>query len=226
MGTEIREETAGESAYRRLRSDIIFGKLEPGRRLRLEQLRARYDVSIATLREILTRLVPEGLIVAENQRGFEVAPISITDLRDIAEMRLLLERHAVAQSFANGDLEWEASVVAAHHKLSRMEERMLQGDHTVSETWKRYDREFHVALISACGSAELLVTHDRIFDRFLRYQVLLVMFRGTVAADEHHALLRAAFGRDVPAAQELLARHIGACIDYTVEHGLLRGDAA
>lgn len=224
--TEVREESAGENAYRRLRSDIIFGKLEPGRRLRLEHLRAQYGVSIATLREILTRLTPEGLIVAENLRGFEVAPISISDLRDIAEMRVLLESHAIAQSFANGDLEWEASVVAAHHKLSRMEALMMQGDHSVSETWKRYDREFHVALISACGSAELLATHDRIFDRFLRYQVLLIMFRGAAAAAEHHDLLRAALTRDAAAAQDLLSRHIGVCVDYTVQHGLLQGDAA
>lgn len=214
-------DTVGDQIYLQLRGDIIFGRLEPGKKLRLEQLRGRYAVSVATLREVLPRLVAEGLIRFETQKGFEVAPVSARDLREISEMRILLECHAVQASFAAGDLEWEAGVVAAHHKLARMEERMLAGDRSVSETWKRYDREFHVALIAACGSQELLATHDRIFDRFLRYQMLLVMFRGTVAADEHHELLDCALKRDVERAQALLARHIGACIDYTVERGLL-----
>ena len=159
-------DTIGESTYRRLRGDIIFGRLPPERKLRLEQLRGLYDVSIATLREVLPRLVAEGLILFETQKGFEVAPVSATDLREIAEMRTLLECHAVAASFAAGDLEWEAGVVAAHHKLARMEARMLAGDRSITATWKRYDREFHLALIAACGSAELLAVHQRIFDRF------------------------------------------------------------
>ncbi|MBX9456851.1 MAG: FCD domain-containing protein [Rhizobium sp.] len=214
-------DTVGDQIYHRLRADIIFGRLEPGRRLRLEQLRVVYAVSVATLRETLPRLVAEGLIRFETQKGFEVAPISARDLREISEMRILLECHAVAASFAAGDLEWEAGVVAAHHKLARMEEKMLAGERAVAESWKRYDREFHVALIAACGSSELLGAHDRIFDRFLRYQVLLVMFRGTVAAEEHHELLDCALNRDAARAQALLTRHIGACIDYTVQHGLL-----
>ena len=214
--------TAGELTYRRLHADIIFGRLAPGQRLRLERLRDDYQTSISTLREVLNRLASEGLILVESQRGFEVAPVSVDDLRDIADMRILLECGAIRQSFAAGDLDWEAQVVAAHHKLGRLESRMLTGDRSGTEAWKQYDREFHVALISACGSRELLATHERIFDRFLRYQVLLVMFRGKVAADEHRALLNAALSRDADTAEAILTRHIAACIDYTVSKGLLR----
>ena len=214
-------ESAGEAAYGRLRSDILFGRLAPGQRLRLEPLRLDYEVSIATLREVLHRLTSEGLILFEAQKGFEVAGVSARDLREIAEMRALLECHGVALSFAAGDLDWEAGVVAAHHRLWRMEARMLAGDRSVTPLWKRYDREFHVALIAACGSRELLALHERIFDRFLRYQVLLVMFRGDLACDEHDQLRTAALERDAGRAQAVLRRHIEACIDYTVSHGLL-----
>ncbi|PTE23363.1 GntR family transcriptional regulator [Cereibacter changlensis JA139] len=214
-------ETAGEAAFRQLRQDIIFGHLPPRRKLRLEKLSQEYDASVTTLREVLARLASEGLIVFEAQKGFEVAPVSAADLQEIAELRSLLECHALALSFDAGDLEWEARVVGAHHKLSRMEKRMLSGDRSVTLDWKSYDREFHVALISACGSAELLAAHRRIFDRFLRYQMLLVMFRGDTAAAEHDSLLAAALQRDTAEAQTILGRHIGACIDYTVQKGLL-----
>lgn len=206
----------GESVYRRIRTDIIFGRLAPRKKLRLEQLKQDYEVSISTLREILNRLASEGLVVAEGQRGFEVAPVSPENLREIAALRELLECHALEQSFAAGDIHWEAHVVAAHYKLNQMEERMLAGDRSVTEQWKRFDWEFHQALISACGSRVLMDTHAVIFDKYLRYQMISLTFRGAIAADEHRQLLEAAMKRDAKTAQEVLRRHVQA----GVEHGL------
>ena len=117
-------ETVGDDGYRRIRSDIIFGHLQPDQKLRLEALKERYGVSISTLREILTRLSSEGLVVAEARRGFEVAPVSATDLRELAELRILLESYAIEKSFECGDTEWEGRVVSAHHKLAVVEQRM------------------------------------------------------------------------------------------------------
>ena len=65
-------ETAGEKVYHRLRSDIIFGRLAPSQKLRLEALKDAYGISISTLRELLNRLTSEGLIIAESARGFEI----------------------------------------------------------------------------------------------------------------------------------------------------------
>ena len=81
-----------------------------------------YGVSVSTLREILNWLASEKLVLAEGQRGFEVTDVSVEDLKEIAAFRELLETHALTQSFATGDVEWEANVVAAHHKLSLMED--------------------------------------------------------------------------------------------------------
>ena len=90
-------ESIGDAAYRRIRADILFGRLAPGQRLRLERMKDAYGASINTLRELLNRLSSEGLVTAEGLRGFEVAPISVADLREVAAMRLLLERHAWAK---------------------------------------------------------------------------------------------------------------------------------
>src|SRR5690606_35740613 len=136
-------------------------------------------------------------------------------------MRNLLEGNALRASFAAGDIDWEGRVVAAYHKLSRLEARMLEGERDGTPAWKQYDREFHHALISNCGSRALLETHTVIFDQFLRYQILAVMFRGAEAADEHKALLDCAMTRDADTACAILARHISACVDYTVRNGTL-----
>ncbi|CAH1661140.1 GntR family transcriptional regulator [Chelatococcus asaccharovorans] len=214
----------GETAYRRIRADIIFGRLAPGQKLRLELLREAYGASVSTLRELLNRLASEGLIEAEGQKGFAVMPVSATNLREIAAMRLLLEGHALAQSFAAGDMEWEGRVVAAHHKLALMERRMLAGDRTETELWKRYDWEFHHALISACGSQVLHETHAAIYDKYLRYQMVAVVFRGEIAAEEHKLLLDYAMARDTERATAILATHVNACVDHTAAMGGLPAD--
>src|SRR6266545_604035 len=102
------QEAVGDDGYRRIRTDIVFGRLRPGQKLRLEGLKEDYGVSVSTLREILNRLAAEGFVLAEGRRGFEVAPISAENLRELAELRLLLEQHAMGVSFANADVEWEA----------------------------------------------------------------------------------------------------------------------
>lgn len=214
-------DTAGEAAYRAIRHDIIFGNLQPGARLKLERLRAPYQASVSTLREILNRLSSERLVLAEGQRGFAVAPVSQDHFRDVASMRELLESHAMRESFERGDVEWESRVLAAHHKLARMEARMESGDRSGTEDWKRYDREFHAALISACGSFELMTAHRQIFDHYLRYQIIAVIYRGTEASREHRQLLEFALKRDHAQASQVLGRHIGACVEHTVRHGLL-----
>ena len=209
-------QTIAEDAYRIIRGDIIFGRLPPGEKLRLDRLKARYGVSVSTLREILTRLASEGLVAAEGQRGFEVAPISPENLQEISALRKLLDCYALELSFAAGDVDWEGQVVAAHHKLSQMEQRMIAGDETVKEQWKRYDWEFHQALVMACGSRELMTAHAAVFDKYLRYQMLSLTFRGDIAAREHKALRDAALKRDAKSAKRILRTHI----DGGVAHSL------
>src|SRR5436305_925757 len=117
MPAKASPSTPGELAYRRIRADILFGRLAPGRKLKLDRLRHEYATSVSTLRETLSRLSSERLVIAEGQRGFEVAPVSAKNLKEIAALRQLLEGRALEQSFEQGDLEWEGRVVAAHHKL-------------------------------------------------------------------------------------------------------------
>jgi DNA-binding GntR family transcriptional regulator len=211
-----------DRAYDRIRADIIFGRLAPGARLRLDRLAKTYGASVSTLREILSRLSSDGLVLAEGQRGFQVSPVSPDGFQDVAAMRLLLETYALPLSFAAGDLEWESRVVAAHHKLAFMERRMLAGERDGTELWKRYDREFHQTLIEACGSQTLLDLYAGVFDQYLRYQMVAIVFRGEIAAEEHRNLLDCALTRDAARACEILTKHVNGCVAHTLDSGALR----
>jgi DNA-binding GntR family transcriptional regulator len=222
MGIDLIATSIADRAYGDLRADIIFGRLEPGARLRLDQLAVAYTTSVSTLREILSRLSSEGFVIAEGQRGFQVATVSAEGFQDVAAMRLLLETYALPTSFAAGDLEWESRVVAAYHKLAHMERRMLAGERDQTEQWKRYDREFHRVLVEACGSQTLLDLYDGVFDHYLRYQIVAVVFRGALAAEEHKLLRDCALSRDPVQACEVLTRHVNDCVTHTLKGSQLR----
>lgn len=208
--------TLGTSIYQKIKRDILFGALAPGSKLKLDALKARYGASLSTLRETLNRLASEGFVDAPEQRGFFVKSVSAEDLREIAHLRVLLECHAMRLSIANGDTEWEGDLVAAHHKLHVMELRLLDGDESEKEAWKRYDWEFHQTLISACNSANLLSLHATLYDKYLRYQMLILTHRGQEAVEEHREMFEAALARDADRATVALETHIVKGLEHTV----------
>ena len=145
----------------RLREDILGGRLLPGEKLRLEHLTTRYGSGRTPLREACSRLVAEGLVLALEQRGFRVAPISPGDLRDLTLTRQRLESIALRESILHGDPAWEARVRAA---LGALEKTPRSEGGTVSAKWEKGHRELHEALLSACRSPWLLRFHAILYD--------------------------------------------------------------
>src|SRR5580698_3694988 len=191
--------TLTEALQDRIRQDIILGALKPGAKLKLEPLSKAYDVSVNTLRETLSRLAADGLVVAEGQKGFAVLAVSMEDLREITEMRQLLECHALRQSIARADLDWEARVVGAYHKLSKVEELVEAEPETYGEPWERANQEFHEALVSNCRSRWLRLYLRAMYDHSRRYRMLSLKtkpFPRSQSAKEHRNILDAAIKRD------------------------------
>lgn len=201
-------ETRAGDVLQRLREDILGCVLQPGDKLRFEALRDRYEVSFSTLREALSRLAAEQLVVAEGQRGFVVAPVSIADLQDLTNARVLLEREVLRQSIANGDDAWEAGILASYHRMDRLQTR-LGDQYYLDPTWSGLHEDFHYALVSACGSPVLLGIRQKLFERAHRYRRMSSQFRTQWRPKdvEHKAIMDAALDR-LPEALELIEAHI------------------
>jgi len=212
-------ETVSDVVFRQIRQDIISGTLAPGAKIKLEQAKERYSISVSSLREILSRLTTENLVLAEGQRGFEVSPASRKELEELADLRTVLEGHAADLSFASGNLEWEGRIVAAHHKLAAAEKKLLAGDASRTIDWVRYDWEFHQAIVSACNSATLMETLSSVFDRFLRYHMLAQSFRGQAVVEDHKLLFELALKRDIDGARTVIHRHIQSGVEHVLRSG-------
>lgn len=207
--------TLVEAAYFRLRRDIIEGFHAPGEKLRVEHLKDQYEVGAGTLREALLLLVTDALVVAQGQRGFRVAPISIADCEDISHTRVLLETEALRQSIARGDDAWEADLVASFHRLTRAEQKLTDNDSATTEEWERCNRAFHEALIAASTSRWISHFQHILYQQSERYR-RLSLFRQPITRDihaEHHALFDAALSRNAGRATSILSEHILRTLD-------------
>lgn len=214
-GMEVEAETLGETAYRRLRTDIVAGVFEAGKPLRLEALRQRYGFSFSPLREALTRLQSERLVVSTALRGFSVAPLSREEMNDATETRILIECEALRRSMRQGGDDWEAAIVATFHALRLQTERLAQSDGVADGSdvlaMERRHHDFHRALIAECGSPRLLALADQLYIETQRYRLpsLTGRLAGKSPRDvprEHEEIMEAALRRNAHAA-DLLATH-------------------
>ena len=149
-------------------------------------------------------------MVAQGQRGFRVAPISLDDFEDITRTRVLLETVALQQSIELGDDNWEASVVAAFHMLSRAEDKLEDGTDAAREEWEERNRVFHEVLISACPSRWVRHFQNILYLQSERYR-RLSLFRQPISRDvhaEHQAIVDAALARNAQEATRILTEHI------------------
>jgi DNA-binding GntR family transcriptional regulator len=100
----------------------------------------------------------------------------------------------------------------------------MHGDRSETEQWRQYDREFHQALISACGSKMLIETHTTVFEKYLRYQMIALGFRGNVAIKEHAKLRDCALDRNAAKACEILQIHVAGGVTHALAAGKIARD--
>ena len=203
-----------ENIFKKIKYDIVFGNLEPDQKLKLNLLQTEYNVSISILREVLNRLCGDGFIIYKVQKGFFVSPISKNDLYEIADLRIILETHALEISIKNKDYEWEAELLGAYHKLNHAENELEKNNLNAKSLWTKYDAEFHQMLIKKCNSLNLIRIHEVIFDKYLRYQLLILKYRGKDSIKEHKDLLDYSLISNIQKAQNTLRDHIKKGVDY------------
>jgi DNA-binding GntR family transcriptional regulator len=197
-----------------VREAIIRGTFAPASRLRMEELKARFDVGFSPIREALSRLIGEGLVELEPNRGFRVAPLSKEDLEDIAVSRIAVETAALRRSIELGDDRWEAAVVGAMHRYRRNAQDPFAGGASLL-AWEAAHDDLHGALIGACGSPRLLMMQRRLQDQHLRYRRLVVVpeVSGDVHVEEHEKIVALALDRDADAATAEIERHMRITVD-------------
>jgi GntR family transcriptional regulator, carbon starvation induced regulator len=196
------------AAYARLRQDILSGRLLPGEKLKITDLAAQLQVSPGAIREALSRLVPEQLVISRDQKGCVVAPLSINDLEELTDLRCEIEAIALRRSVQRGEIAWEGSVLAAAHHL-RKTQMLSTTTGSRNAEWVERHQAFHTAMVSACGSRRLLELHAQLYQQSERYRELSVHVKGDRnVVEEHQELVDAALERDADRLVTLMLKHL------------------
>ena len=219
-----RETTLTSEAYQRLLDDILWGNLSAGSKLRVQELKDRYDMGSSPLREALSRLAESGFVQREENRGFRVRPMTLDELDELIKTRCWLEEIALRDSIQHGDKAWEGRVVLALHWLTRARRHDDSPTQTTPE-WEALHRDFHLALISACTSEILVDFCDQLLQRTLRYRNLsgTVEYREDQERTEHQAICEAVLARDADTAVARLREHYTNAQEIVAESGRVPG---
>ncbi len=200
--------TRADWAEHRLRTAILTGELEPGERIRIEQLAAAWQLSPTPLREAVRSLAHTGLVDLTPQRGATVAGLSVEEIANIYELRLLLETRALRLSLRRRDWAWRATVEAAWAALARAwgDDELRAPAHV-----EPAHTAFHEALSAGCGNSELLRLTQRLAAQSMRVLLLAIAqgrIDGPTLAD-HAELYGACVDGDVDDAMRVAILHVG-----------------
>lgn len=214
--TDDTELTLAERAALRLQREILGGELAPGDRLGVVELARQYGMGTTPVREGLSRLLSQGLIVATGRRGFRVSEISREDLADLTALRAVIEIEGARLSFEKGDDAWEAEILATLHRMRNYIRRAGIATLEGNPDYDALHKAFHIALIAGCGSPRLLETASTLYDQAYRYRRL--MMRKLVDPDgliqHHEELAEVALQRDHPRAAVLIRAHLETTLRY------------
>lgn len=189
--------------YEKVRERVLSGRLPAGAPIRQDTLAAELGVSKIPLREVLTRLESDGLVVSHLNRGFVVRDLSIAEAEDVFDLRLRLEPDAAALGALNADDEAHAAAIDA---FAQLDAALDKGGAGVG----RRNREFHLALARPSGRAVTVDTIERLLalsERYVRVH-LGPSGRSDRAREEHRNLLDAWLARRAGRVRTESARHI------------------
>ncbi len=195
-----------------VRDRIVNGEFAPNQRLKSADLAQEYAISASSMREILFRLSTVGLVNFQEQRGFRVPEQSDRLQHDLTQFRVLLESEGAVLSIRHGDIDWESRLMAAHHRLSHIENRINGGPFATGllTLWTRAEQAFHQTLIEACGSDVLKEAHDVVYHRFRQQMIAKDRDFEYVPENvtQHQGILDAVLAKDEALTRSRIHEHL------------------
>ncbi|MBL1240460.1 MAG: GntR family transcriptional regulator [OCS116 cluster bacterium] len=208
--SETKPESMTSQAYDKIRSEIILCRLKPNDKLIIADLCDTFKVSLGAVREALSRLTSEGLVISIPRKGFRVADLSQEELIDLTDTRIKIELMCIENSITNGDLKWESGIVSALFELSKTPIEDAVNSKYISPDWTSAHKRFHESLVAACDSKCLLTIRENLYSQSERYRQASVPLdvKERDIIGEHSKIADAALEHNVKKTQDELERHL------------------
>jgi DNA-binding GntR family transcriptional regulator len=191
-----------EEVYEGIRQEIMDGTFLPGDLLKERELAEKYGVSKTPVREALSMLEQDNLVKTIPRAGYMVTQLTLRDLQEVYQLRVILEPMAArlaAQNLTDEDLkQLEALTVTSDPEEARL-----------------FNRRFHVLIANASGNSRLARMIGELLDDMDRWAALdLESYRPEVLLIGHEAELEALRTRDPQVTEETMRHHIRAVYQH------------
>ena len=187
-----------------LGEDIIFGRLAPGTRLVEDHLIARFGATRHYIRQALSELERTGIVVREKNKGVAVRSLTPSEVRQIYEVRELLQRQAALRIPLPAPRRVIEELERLHDEYCRhVRERHFRGVHEVND-------QFHLTLFACCGNAYLVdsIKHYMWLSLPVRAKKTADIDRATASERDHHMMIQLMKGTDSWALAQLCVDHV------------------
>ncbi len=203
--TVVRPAALVEEVYEALLDRLMGLRLPPGSKITVDNLARELGVSQTPIREALTRLESEGLVLKTHLIGYSAAPqLSASETEQLFELRLLLEPAAVAKAATR--------ITEDRFKTLRALQLDMAGLHDVQfpayGQFARKDAEFHSLIAGASGNALLVDALTRLHSHVHIFRLVFHARVTSEAIDEHSEILRALARQDAKASEKAMRAHI------------------
>lgn len=199
MSQVFLDSTSKSVIYKKMRRSIIMGERESAERLNIEEIAKEYNTSVTPVRDALQMLSHEGLVIIKPRSGYFVATITLKQLRDLLDVRRILEVSAVERAAMRVTPEQIRDMQAVHAGYT--------GDD--DESYDRYtdeNRNFHHLLAKASGNNELAELVGKLHDQLARFMVM--RRAGKTMETTHKRIVDALIAHDAESARQALLEDI------------------
>lgn len=206
LDDDFRLGTAQDEAYRHIQAAIRLGRYRPGERLLPEGIATEIGTSRMPVREALRRLAAEGLVTIRPNRGVTVSALNVADMREVFEMRAVLEGLAIRLALPNMT---PATIRQLEDMLDRIDDRS-----EIQPDWTTAHRQFHETLCARSASPRLMRQLASLHALMEPHMRLWVMHkdRPQSARADHQDLIDAMRGGDAQACEAVMRAHVLATI--------------
>ena len=193
-----------EWAYRSIKKRILDNEFKPGSQLNIEELSKELNISRTPIREALLRLKQKGFVVSFSNVGFFVCGITRDDLKDIFELRQLIEAYTVVKFIAKCSDEEVQELFNIHEQCIEAAEA---GN---VKSFNNYDVQLHNMLINCLGNKKMRAAYDNAADLLHRLRVYALKSPENIKQTlvEHEKIMSAIKSRDSVAGKLAMEEHI------------------
>jgi DNA-binding GntR family transcriptional regulator len=207
--------------YDLLRAAIISGKFRPGTRLNESKLAREFNISRIPIREALTQLRENGLVMSHERRGTFVTELTDEDVQRINSLRVVLESEALKLCQPR-----MTSKVA--ERLTSLVHRMERGNTSTEIDSASLDLEFHRTIWQTAGNPYLAKALDSLSTVLFAHTALRSTARESQPwrLNHHREILEVALGRSDVSPERAVINHLSVYYDDPVRFSSYADEAA